>query len=81
MPNQGRGLQSMPYVHSIGCLCVTMPSVLSLLNKLKKTLSLSTSKLVVVGVLAHYGCRRIIQVNAAHWWWLRRSPPSQCKTL
>ncbi len=23
----------MPYVHSIGCVCVTMPSVLSLLNK------------------------------------------------
>ncbi len=23
----------MPYVHGIGCLCVTMPSVLSLLNK------------------------------------------------
>ncbi len=24
---------NMPYVHGIGCLCVTMPSVLSLLNK------------------------------------------------
>jgi len=23
----------MPYVHDIGCLCVKMPSVLSLLNK------------------------------------------------
>ncbi len=22
----------------------------------------------------HYGCRRIIQVDAAHWWWLRRFP-------
>ncbi len=21
------------------------------------------------------GCRRIIQVDAAHWWWLRRDPP------
>ncbi len=26
----------------------------------------------VVGILAHYGCHRIIQVDAAHWWWLRR---------
>ncbi len=26
----------------------------------------------VVGVLVHYGCRRIIQVDAAHWWWMRR---------
>ncbi len=34
----------------------------------------------VVGVLAHYGCRRIIQVDAAHWWWLRSSP-LQCKAL
>ncbi len=34
----------------------------------------------VVSVLAHYGCRRIIQVDAAHWWWMRRSP-SQCKAL
>ncbi len=28
----------------------------------------------VVGVLAQYGCCRIIQVDAAHWWWLRRFP-------
>ncbi len=28
----------------------------------------------VVGVLAHYGCRRIIQVDAAQWWWMRRHP-------
>ncbi len=42
---------------------------------------LSTSKLVVVGVLAHYGCRHIIQVDAAHWWWMRRYPPSHCKAL
>ena len=28
----------------------------------------------VVGVLAQYGYRRIIQVDAAHWWWLRRIP-------
>ncbi len=28
-----------------------------------------------MGVLAHYGCRRIIiQVDAAHWCWLRRFP-------
>jgi len=27
----------------------------------------------VVGVLPQYGCRYIIQVDAAHWWWLRRS--------
>ncbi len=33
----------------------------------------------VVGVLAHYGCRRIIQVDAAHWWWMRRSPPYYVK--
>ncbi len=26
----------------------------------------------VVGVLAQYGCRRIIQVDAAQWWWMRR---------
>ncbi len=34
---QGRGLQTSiklyAYVHGIGCLCVTMPSILSLLNK------------------------------------------------
>ncbi len=35
----------------------------------------------VVGVLAHYGCRRIIQVDAAHWWWMRRFPPLLCKVL
>ncbi len=36
----------------------------------------------VVGVLAHYGCRRIIQVDAAHWWWMRREiPPLLCKAL
>ncbi len=23
-------------------------------------------------VLAQYGCPRIIQVDAAHWWWMRR---------
>jgi len=23
----------------------------------------------VVGVLAQYGCRRIIQEDAVHWWW------------
>ncbi len=34
----------------------------------------------VVGVLAHYGCRHIIQVDAAHWWWLRRFP-LPCKAL
>ncbi len=28
----------------------------------------------VVGVLAQYGCRHIIQVDATHWWWLRRPP-------
>jgi len=28
----------------------------------------------VVGVLAQYGCRRIIQVDAAHSWWLRIFP-------
>jgi len=22
-----------------------------------------------VGILSLYGCRRIIQVDAAHWWW------------
>ncbi len=34
----------------------------------------------VVGVLAHYGCRRIIQVDAAHWWWMKRFP-LVCKAL
>ncbi len=29
----------------------------------------------VVGFPAHYGCRRIIQVDATHWWWMRRFPP------
>ncbi len=29
----------------------------------------------VVGVLAQSGCRCFIQVDAAHWWWLRRFPP------
>ncbi len=28
----------------------------------------------VVGILEHYGCRRIIQVDAAHLWWMRRFP-------
>ncbi len=28
----------------------------------------------VVSVLAQYGCRSIIQVDAAHWWWMRRYP-------
>ncbi len=33
--DEGRKLAlcHMPYVHGIGCLCVAMPSVLSLLNK------------------------------------------------
>jgi len=26
------------------------------------------TKTIVVGVLAQYGCRRIIQVDASHWW-------------
>jgi len=34
----------------------------------------------VVGVLAQYGCRCIIQVDAAHWWRLRRFP-LQCKAV
>ncbi len=33
----------------------------------------------VVGVLVHYGCRRIIQVDAVHWWWMRRYPPYYVK--
>ncbi len=33
----------------------------------------------VVGVLAQSGCRRFIQVDAAHWWWLRRFPPFHVK--
>ncbi len=32
-----------------------------------------------MGVVAHYGCRRIIQVDAAHWWWMRRFPPLYVK--
>ncbi len=35
----------------------------------------------VVGVLAYYGCRRIIQVDAAHWWWMRRYPPYYVECL
>ncbi len=33
----------------------------------------------VVGVLVHYGCRRIIQVDAVHWWWMRRYAPYYVK--
>ncbi len=38
---------------------------------------LSTCSWCVVSALAPLscGCRRIIQVDAAHWWWLRRDPP------
>ncbi len=32
------------------------------------------ASLCVVGVLAHSGCHHIIQVDAAHWWWMRRYP-------
>ncbi len=35
----------------------------------------------VVGVLVHYGCRHIIQVDAAHWWWMRRYPPYYVKCI
>ncbi len=35
-----------------------------------------------MGVLAQYGCLRIIRVDAAHRWWLRRHPPHPlCKVL
>ncbi len=34
-----------------------------------------------MGVLEQYGCRRIIQVDAAHCWWMRRFPPLLCKAL
>ncbi len=33
----------------------------------------------VVGILAHFGCHRIVQVDAAHWWWIRRYPPHNVK--
>jgi len=33
----------------------------------------------VVDVEGQYGCRRIIKVDAAHWWWLRRFSPL-CKS-
>ncbi len=38
---------------------------------------LSTCSWCVVSVLAPLSCgsRSIIQVDAAHWWWLRRDPP------
>ncbi len=38
---------------------------------------LSTCSWCVVSALVPLscGCRRIIQVDAAHWWWLRRDPP------
>ncbi len=44
---------------------------------------LSTCSQCVVSTLAPLcrGCRRIIQVDAAHWWWLRRDPPHDCKAL
>ncbi len=35
---------------------------------------LASSLCLVVSVLTQYGCRRIIQVDAVHWWWLRRYP-------
>ncbi len=37
----------------------------------------STCSWCVVSALAPLSCgsRRIIQVDAAHWWWLRRDPP------
>ncbi len=35
----------------------------------------------VLSVLAHYGCCHIIQVDAAHWWWMRRYPLTICKVL
>ncbi len=40
------------------------------------TLFLSTCSRCVVSALAPMSCdsRRIIQVDAAHWWWLRRDP-------
>ncbi len=34
----------------------------------------------VVSILAQCGCRRIIQMDAAHWWWMRRYP-LLCKAL
>ncbi len=39
---------------------------------------LSTCSWCVVSALAPLSCgsRRIIQVDAAHWWWLRRDPPT-----
>ncbi len=48
---------------------------------------LSLSSPPVAGVWwAHWrrlscGCRRIIQVDAAHWLWLRSDPPHDCKAL
>ncbi len=35
----------------------------------------------VVDVLAHYGCRHIIQVDVTHWWWMRRYPPYYVKRV
>ncbi len=44
---------------------------------------LSTCSWCVVSTLAPLscGCCRIIQVDAAHWWWLRRDPLYDCKVL
>ncbi len=44
---------------------------------------LSTCSWCVVSALAPLSCgsRRVIQVDAAHWWWLRRDPPHDCKAL
>ncbi len=69
-PNSPTGLcPSWPPNHShtlIGFITVSSPAV----------------SWCVVRVLAHYGCRRIIHVDAAHWWWTRRFPPPLlCKTL
>ncbi len=56
--------------------CRLLHSLIISIQWLSSSLGLlSTCSWCVGGVLGHYGCRRIIQVDAAHWWWMRRSPP------
>ncbi len=35
----------------------------------------------IVCVLEQYGCRHIIQVDAAHWWWTRKTPSDNVECL
>ncbi len=58
--------------HGMGKLFSSLSMQIMTLSSL-----LSTCSWCVVSALAPLSCgsRRIIQVDAAHWWWLRRDPP------